>query len=97
MKKTVLLISIVSLLFSSCVEEKLNPKISIDENAEKKIYGEKITVTPMDESVTIKHGKLVLAPKVENSVYTISGYFKGQVIVNTKNTDLQSTSASLMM
>ena len=96
MKKSAILFSIASLfLLSSCMEQKINPKISIDESAEREKYGDKITITPSDETVEFSKSKITISPKVENATYTISGYFKGQLVVNTKNTIIKLQNAFL--
>lgn len=70
---------------------------SFDTKAEeaRKNYGNKITVLPKDGSVTISEDRIVLAPKKQGSEYTISGYFKGQIVNKTKNTLIRLKNAYL--
>ena len=96
MKKTVFVLPVaVLLLFSACVEEKVIPKISIETEGARENFGEKIVITPMDDSVKISRGKITLTPDKENTVYTVSGYFNGQIESNTKNTVIKLQNAWL--
>ncbi len=54
----------------------------------------KISVSPMD-FVSISDSKIEIAPKKEDCVYTISGYFDGQIVIRTKNTVLKMKGAYL--
>ncbi|MBQ7538434.1 MAG: carbohydrate-binding domain-containing protein [Treponema sp.] len=88
MKKTFfLLISI--LIFASVSAENIS--VNLDEA--RKSFTEPVTVTPSDKSVSISKGKIILAPKKEGSVYTISGYFNGQIQNKTKNTVIRLSNA----
>lgn len=96
MKKSVFFfVGVMTLLFSTCVEETVPSKITIDTMSEKKSYGEKIAISPLDDSVTITRGKITLAPHEENVTYTISGYFAGQIVSTTKNTIIKLNNAYL--
>lgn len=60
--------------------------VKIDAEDAKKSYGEKVTVTPMDKTVSITKNTITLNPAKEESEYTISGYFAGQIINKKKGT-----------
>lgn len=94
MKKFLFLIPTFMMLLSSCVE-KFTPRMEIDENSAKSSYGTEIKISPADDSVKISKNKIVIAPDSENAVYTISGYFNGQIVVNTKNTEIKLQNAYL--
>lgn len=87
-------IAVAALLFS-CMEQKRNPKISIDSEHARDSYGEKCTIEPQDDSVKITRGRIILSPEEENATYTISGYFNGQIVSETKNTILRLNNAYL--
>lgn len=90
-------LSIIFLAFGffSCVEEKLNPKITIEAEDEKAKFGKTIKISPLDESVQITKSKIIISPVSEEQEYTISGYFNGQIISKTKNTVLRLNNAYL--
>ena len=88
-----LLISIFLLALISCTE-KQNNRININPDKEKTSYGTEITVTPTD-FVTFKNDTIIIAPEKEDETYTISGYFKGQIISTTKNTSIKLNNAYL--
>ncbi len=67
--------------------------LSADYEGAKKSYGATVTITPSDKTVTISKDKIIIAPKKEDVTYTISGYFKGQIINKTKNTVLKFNKA----
>ena len=93
MKKIGFLISILSiLLLSSCVENSA-PKMEIDTESAKSSFGKEISISPMDDSVRVSKNKIVISPDSENVTYIISGYFNGQIVVNTKNTELKLANA----
>ena len=51
------------------------------------------SIEPMDKSVKITKKAVILSPEEEGVVYTISGYFKGQLINRTKNTVIKLNNA----
>ncbi len=67
--------------------------ISVDAENARKSFSDTVTLTPKDHSVTISKGKIILAPKKEGSVYTVSGYFNGQIVNKTKNTVIKLNNA----
>ena len=80
----------VALIFLSLGIKANAQKIDIDGARGK--FG-KISVTPSDRTVSVSGGKIVIAPKKENAVYTISGYFSGQIVSKTKNTEIRLNGA----
>ena len=92
MRKILVLFSAFSLLFFSC-EKSVQPKMTIDAQSAKKSYG-KLTISPED-SVSFSAGVVKISPHDENTEYTISGYFDGQIIVMTKNTTIKLDNAYL--
>lgn len=90
MKKTILLFlfSIISAAGFSQAQ-----KITIDSEAVRKNYAKKVTVSPTDKSVSIKNNVITISPKKEEVIYTISGYYNGQIINKTKNTVLKFKNA----
>ena len=90
MKKTILLFlfSIISAAGFSQAH-----KITIDSEAVRKNYAKKVTVSPTDKSVSIKNNVINISPKKEEVIYTISGYYNGQIINKTKNTVLKFKNA----
>ena len=91
MKKSILLFFALTLFASACFSQ--SKKITIDSEAAKASYGDKISISPMDKSVSVKNNVITISPKREEVVYTISGYFNGQIIVKTKNTELKLKNA----
>jgi hypothetical protein len=87
MKKSILLF--FALTIFAGVGFSQSKKITIDSAAAKESYGNKISISPMDKSVSIKNNVITISPKHEEVVYTISGYFNGQIIIKTKNTELK--------
>lgn len=69
--------------------------VAFDADGERKNYGETLTITPMDKTVTVTKDKIVIAPKKERVEYTITGYFNGQIVNKTKNTVLKLKNAYL--
>ena len=65
----------------------------IDAESAKNSYGTEILISPTDSSVQISKGKIIISPKKEGETYTISGYFKGQIVNKTKNTVLKLKNA----
>ncbi|MCR4823327.1 MAG: carbohydrate-binding domain-containing protein [Treponema sp.] len=94
MKKIIPLLSIFIFSLISC-EESFTPRMTIDVESEKSSYGKNISISPMDDSVIISKHKISIAPHEENQTYTISGYFDGQILVNTKNTIIKLDRAYL--
>ena len=88
MKKLLVLLAAFSLA-ATLFAEKLN----INASDAKKSYGEKITITPNDKTVSVSKNKIVLMPKKEGVEYTISGYFNGQIVNKTKNTVIKLNNA----
>ena len=91
MKKSILLFFILTIFVGTGFSQA--KKITIDSEAAKSSYGNKISIFPMDKSVSIKNNVITISPKREEVVYTISGYFNGQIIVKTKNTELKLKNA----
>lgn len=89
MKKSLFFISIFPMILLAGCEKTLPAKIKIEPNSERSSFESRISISPMDESVTVSRSQIILAPKSENMTYTLSGYFDGQIIVNTKNTVLK--------
>ncbi len=75
----------LSLLLTSLAFSQTK-KVNIDYEAARKTYGNTIKISPMDSGVTIKDNQIILAPKNEETKYTISGYFNGQIVNKTKKT-----------
>ncbi len=86
--KKILAFTAAALAFASVFAQK----VTIDVNSAKNSYG-KISISPMDKGVTVKNDTITFAPKKEGVTYTISGYFKGQLINKTKNTVLKFDNA----
>jgi len=94
MKKSFLVISLFSIfLFFSC-EKEAAQRLEIDAESVKALFNKKISIEPMDD-VKISGNKITLSPHSEGTTYTISGYFDGQITVNTKNTILKLKDAYL--
>ena len=93
MKKELFFIPFLSMILFAGCEKTTPPKMKIEPNSQKHTFDQKISISPMDDSVTITKTKIILAPKSENVTYTLSGYFDGQIIVNTKNTTLRLKNA----
>lgn len=93
MKKIHFSIFLIVILLFSCAQ-KPDFKISIDTKSDKSSYGE-FVISPNDGTVTKKGGTIKIAPKNEETTYTISGYYSGQIIVETKNTVLRLENAYL--
>ncbi len=87
MKKILCLLTAI-FLASSAFSEKI-PKTTIEATKMRHFYGERISITPNDKTVTITKDKITIAPKDEGVMYTISGYFNGQIVNKTKNTVLK--------
>lgn len=83
-----LLTAVVLLCGTALLHAENKPPLT-DIEAAKKLYTTPLTVTPMDATVTIKKNTVILAPKKEGAVYTLSGYFNGQIINKTKNTEIK--------
>lgn len=94
-KRTAIFSIMLTALLCSCTEKLEPAKITLDVESEKESYGERIIISPLDESVQILKSKIILAPKVEGVTYTISGYFDGQIISSTKNTTIKLNNAYL--
>ncbi len=87
-------LTVASIFFVvSCVDSSFTPKITIDTESAKSSYGNEITISPMNDSVTVTKNEITFAPENEGEVYYISGYFKGQIINKTKNTVLRLNNA----
>ncbi|MCR5698079.1 MAG: carbohydrate-binding domain-containing protein [Treponemataceae bacterium] len=76
---------------SVCFAEGYGMKIDVD--GARKRYQSKVSVSPMDSGVKIEEGKIILQAKNEDFIYTISGYFNGQIINKTKNTEIKLKNA----
>ncbi|MCR4790943.1 MAG: carbohydrate-binding domain-containing protein [Treponemataceae bacterium] len=63
------------------------------EDPERAKYGNEISISPMDSSVKVSKTLITIFPEDSGIVYTISGYFKGQIVVATKNTILKLDNA----
>lgn len=97
MKKSIVIhgfLSLAILFLSSCVEN-FSPIVEIDAEAAKSSYPKSITVSPMNESVTITKKEIIIQPKSEGQVYTISGYFCGQIKVASKKAVIKLNNAYL--
>ena len=94
MKKSILLVSLISLTLSACVKP-LPRKMQIDAESAKESFNKKISIFPLDDSVIISGKDISIEPREENTVYTISGYFDGQIKVKTKNTVIKLKNAYL--
>ena len=68
---------------------------AIDYSEKKKDYHSPLSVSPMNEGVSVSENQIVFQPKKEGVEYTISGYFKGQIINKTKNTCIKLNKAFL--
>jgi len=79
----------------SCVKNTENYKLKLDYETAKENYKEKISISPMDDSVTIEKNQITLAPAQEDVTYVISGYFNGQIVNKTKNTIIKLDNAYL--
>lgn len=55
-------------------------------------YG-KLKISPADKTVTVSGSKITISPRREDLVYTISGYFEGQIVCLTKNTVIKLDNA----
>ncbi len=95
LKRTLITALTTSLLLCNAFLFAQTTPLAPDATAAKKNYGTTLTVTPMDSAVTIKKNTVVIAPKKEGAVYTLSGYFNGQVINKTKNTELKLSNVYL--
>ena len=80
----------VSIWFSAGIFAQTS---TIDVGNARKSFSNTVTVTPKDNSVIISKEKIILAPKKEGTVYTISGYFNGQIFNKTKNTVIKLSDA----
>ena len=67
--------------------------MAINSSEKKKDYKASLSVSPMNEGVTVSEKVIVFQPKKEGVEYTISGYFKGQIINKTKNTCIKLNKA----
>ena len=90
-KSLVLIISIITFLSFSCVNVN-SKKMTIDTKKDKNLYERKISVFPM-ENVEISNDVIKIFPQKENTTYTISGYFNGQIVVMKKNTIIKLNNA----
>ncbi|WP_407427120.1 carbohydrate-binding domain-containing protein [Treponema sp.] len=81
------------LMLAGCAQKK-SEKLSIDAKSAKDNYATEISISPMD-FVKISGNLITISPKEEDSVYTISGYFNGQIMVMKKNTVLKLENAYL--
>lgn len=93
--KLFLLTSILSFLLFSCAENAAQPKLSVDAESVRGSFGKRIDISPMDSSVKVSRTRIIIAPEKEDAVYTISGYFDGQIVCMTKNTVLRLNNAFL--
>ena len=91
MKKSIFLFFTLIIFSNAAFSQTQN--LLIDSEAAKKNYANKITVSPMDKSVSIKNNVITISPKREEVVYTITGYFNGQIINKTKNTVIKLKNA----
>ena len=91
--RKILILFLIPLLFSSCMKH-IPEKITINAVDERNAYPEEIDIQPM-ESVTITSHLITIAPKEEGVTYVISGYYNGQIIVETKNTIIKLKNAYL--
>ena len=85
----------ISMLAICACTENFTPKMEIDAESAKSSFKNEILISPMDDSVKINGNKIKISPKSEDSTYTISGYFDGQIKVETKNTVIKLKNAYL--
>lgn len=84
-----------SLVLLSCAEH-IVPKMTVNAAGARPAFENvPLSITPLDEGVTISRKKVTIAPKKEDCTYTLSGYFNGQIVVLTKNTTLKLSGAYL--
>ena len=93
MKKLLILLLIFPML-ASCLKKGAAEKMHIDGTEVRENYGGDIIITPLDD-VTIGSHLITISPQDENTTYTLSGYFDGQIVVSTKNTVLKLNNAYL--
>lgn len=93
MKKLIVLVCSLLLASSIFAQNKNNQKVTLNPAGQKDLFAQKVTVTPMDKTVTITKNKIILSAKTEEQTYTISGYFCGQIINKTKNTTIKLNNA----
>ena len=95
MRKNGLGVLLLCAMLSSCVlkQGQDEHKIQIDVKEIKATYGDKLEISPLDESVNISKRQIVLSPVSEGVCYTISGYFNGQIVNTTKNTEIRLKNA----
>lgn len=67
--------------------------MAINPSEKKKDYHSPLSVSPMNEGVSVSEKLIVFQPKKEGVEYTISGYFEGQIINKTKNTCIKLNKA----
>ena len=90
MKKTfIALFFCVPLFFCSCIKKEAPVKMSINYEEARENFSKEFKVEPMDSSVVIGKDLVVIAPQEEGLTYTLSGYFKGQIVSSTKNTTIR--------
>ncbi|MBP3771891.1 MAG: carbohydrate-binding domain-containing protein [Treponema sp.] len=80
--------------FSSCAED-FKPRMTISIPEPERSFPQPLKIEPMDESVSLSGRKIVIAPKEEGRTYTLSGYYKGEIHLETKNTVLKLKNAFL--
>ena len=71
---TIFLITFLTAFLTSCVKS----------TEDKDKYGNGISISPMDSDVKIGRNTIVIKPKETDKVYTLSGYFLGQIVVENK-------------
>ncbi len=92
MKQIRFKLSLLIFALYACVSG-FSQKFSIDWEGARKSYSPSLTITPSDKTVSITNDKIIISPKKEDVTYTISGYFKGQIVNRTKNTVLKLNNA----
>lgn len=83
-------VCVILLSFSGCTVRlsSHSSRISTNVDEARLNYGVDITITPQ-EGVTRGRHIIIIAPDKEGMVYTLSGYFNGQIVSKTKNTQLK--------
>ncbi len=92
--KNFLLLLLIFPLLTSCIKKSAPEKLRIDGSEARENFGKEIIISPMD-NVTIGSHLVTISPQDENTTYTISGYFDGQIVTSTKNTVIKLHNAYL--
>lgn len=71
---------------SQLVSQDLSKNFSAKFDEARASFPKEIKISPMDSGVKITKKSIILSPSEEGVTYTVSGYFKGQLVNKTKNT-----------